>query len=122
MSLRRIVMAGSRLCVACSSLPIKDRDVAVRVRRCPECRTEVGVTSYGTQFRAAPAERRRVLGRPALVAGFAGAAVVSALAGFLAVAALYQHRHAPQPIAEVKPVEQNQPIAAIEEAVEEIRV
>jgi hypothetical protein len=47
-------MAGSTFCITCVALPIKGREVAARIRRCPECKAEVGVTSYGDQFRARP--------------------------------------------------------------------
>ncbi len=54
-------MAGPTLCVTCASLPIKDREVATRIRRCPECKAEVGVTSYGKPFRARAAKRGGLL-------------------------------------------------------------
>jgi len=42
-------------------LPIKDREVATRIRRCPECKAELGVTSYGTRFRVTAAKRVQML-------------------------------------------------------------
>src|SRR5438876_239926 len=81
----RYVMAGSALCVACAQLPIKDREVATRVRRCPECAAEVGVTSYGTRFRARPAKRGQLLTRSVILLACGGVAGLSALTGLLAL-------------------------------------
>src|SRR5437762_12066591 len=72
---RRCVMAGAILCVSCAQLPTKNRSLAVRKTRCPECQAEFGVTSYGSAFRIKAAPRR--LFSPLMMAG------ISFGAGFL---------------------------------------
>src|SRR5258708_320784 len=61
-------MAGATYCVSCASLPVKDRSLAVKTAKCSECKTEYGVTSYGTSFRVPLVKRRWVLS-PALYTG-----------------------------------------------------
>ena len=54
---REYVMASSTLCVYCAQLPTKDRSIAAKKQRCPDCNTPIGVTVYGTPFRMAPIKR-----------------------------------------------------------------
>ena len=61
-------MAGTTLCVSCASLPMKNRTLAVKVAKCPECQSACGVTSYGASFRIQPAKRSRFLA-PAFITG-----------------------------------------------------
>jgi len=51
-------MANSALCVACAQLIQKEASAAARSQRCPECRSPIGVTSYGAPFRMLPAKRK----------------------------------------------------------------
>src|SRR4051794_9055560 len=44
-------MSSAKLCLACAQLPIKDGGLAVKKARCPDCKAEIGVTSYGGSFR-----------------------------------------------------------------------
>jgi hypothetical protein len=61
-------MAGATYCLSCASLPAKNRPLAVKTSRCPECKTELGVTSYGATFRIPPTKRQWFLS-PALYGG-----------------------------------------------------
>lgn len=54
-------MAGSTLCVSCAQLPRKDRSLAVKSMRCPECSAMFAVTSYGTPFRMKDAPAKRMV-------------------------------------------------------------
>jgi hypothetical protein len=64
----RFIMVGATLCVSCAALPLKDRKGAIKVMKCPECQTTIGVTSYGSAFRVEAAKRPRLLA-PAFVSG-----------------------------------------------------
>lgn len=72
-------MAEGSLCVACAQLPVKDRSIALTRRRCPECKTEFGVTSYGTAFRFTPRKAGRIF-TPFVMGGLAvGAGLLTAM-------------------------------------------
>ena len=55
-------MAGAILCVSCAQLPRKDKSLASKTMRCPECHAAFGVTSYGTAFRFCRRQKPAVLG------------------------------------------------------------
>ncbi|MSQ96306.1 MAG: hypothetical protein EXR98_17380 [Gemmataceae bacterium] len=61
-------MAGTTVCVSCAQLPMKDRTLAVKTSRCPECKAEVGMTSYGAAFRVQASTRRLFLS-PVFITG-----------------------------------------------------
>jgi hypothetical protein len=71
-------MAGSCLCISCAGLPVKDRSVAARSHRCPDCQSDLGVTSYGSAFRMASVKRKKIMTPSVLQAAIVGA-VLSAL-------------------------------------------
>ena len=58
---------ASSLCVSCAQLPIKERSLVVKKMRCPECKTEVGATSYGATFRIQLIQRSRFMLSPTFV-------------------------------------------------------
>src|SRR5262245_58549581 len=68
-------MAGEILCVSCANLPRKDKSLAAKTMKCPECKSAFGVTSYGTAFRFLPPTRSRVFSAGSVIAITAGAAV-----------------------------------------------
>ena len=63
-------MAGATLCVSCAQLPTKDRSLAVNKMRCPDCKSEFGVTSYGATFRFLPPKKARMIS-PLFMTGIA---------------------------------------------------
>ena len=77
-------MAGSALCVSCTQLPRKNRSLAVKTVRCPDCGVAFGITSYGTPFRIEAAPSKRMLSRGMLTGIAVGgglAAIAMVLAG-----------------------------------------
>lgn len=66
-------MARSTFCVSCAQLPMKDRSLAIKTTQCPECKTAVGVTSYGAAFRVQATNRRMFLSPGFLVGATIGA-------------------------------------------------
>jgi hypothetical protein len=57
-------MAGATLCISCASLPLKNRASAVKLSKCPECQSALGMTSYGVAFRVEAAVYRSRLLSP----------------------------------------------------------
>ncbi len=77
-------MADS-LCVSCAGLPTKDRAVATRLQRCAQCQADIGVTSYGARFRAAPVKHGKLMTAKVVqivLIGAGLAALVFAVVGF----------------------------------------
>ncbi len=77
-------MAGSTLCVSCAQLPRKGRASAVKTTRCPDCNSDIGVTSYGVAFQMEGPRRKRIATPGILTSMLVGGAllaVVIALAG-----------------------------------------
>jgi hypothetical protein len=62
-------MAGATVCVSCAQMPHKNRSLAIKTMRCPDCKAEFGVTSYGSAFRFQPTKRGLLT--PAFVASVA---------------------------------------------------
>ena len=77
-------MARASLCVSCASLPMKERGVAARSLQCSECKSDIGVTSYGARFRIS-AKRKKIMTPTLLQGSIVGAgllAFVIALVGY----------------------------------------
>ncbi len=70
-------MAGANLCVSCAQLPQKDKSLAVASKRCQECKTTFGVTSYGSAFRFASAQPRPFLSRGFVIGVAVGGGLLS---------------------------------------------
>lgn len=63
------------LCVSCAQLPRKDKSLASKTQKCPECKCTFGVTSYGTPFRFMPPSRNRLIAAGTVIAITTGAGI-----------------------------------------------
>ena len=95
-------MAAISSCVSCTSLPVKARSVACKTSRCPDCKSELGVTSYGAVFRLPPATPILV---PTLLWWLIGGATVFTSAAALTGFALWSGDHIvpPRAVAMARP-------------------
>ncbi len=84
-------MMEATLCGYCVELPEKRRAGAARVRRCPLCKTEVGVTASGRHFRVADAAARTAGRWHILLWALPAIALLAFGAGVLGWAALASH-------------------------------
>ena len=109
-------MAGATVCVSCAQLPHKNRVLAIKTMRCPDCKAEFGVTSYGSPFRFRPTKRGLLT--PAFMAG---AAIGGALFAFILVLVglgVWSSDVAPPPRRVAEPVPRREVASVPEVAIE----